>query len=109
MPYLSLPTVGLMEATPLKWAGILKLPPISVPVPNMHPCAPTKLPVPELLPPGLNLGFVAFTVHPNTGLSLPYLIKVKITKTMKTRLLSHVSSHYKSFSVNISFHIVVHL
>lgn len=83
MPYLSLPTVGLMEATPLKCAGILKLPPISVPVPNMHPCAPTKLPVPELLPPGLNLGFVAFTVHPNTGLSLPYLIKVKITKTMK--------------------------
>lgn len=71
LTYLSLPTVGLMEATPLKWAGILKLPPISVPVPNMQPWAPTKLPVPELDPPGVSFGFVAFSVLPNTGLSLP--------------------------------------
>jgi hypothetical protein len=62
-----------MDDTPLKWAGILREPPISVPVPNIQPRDPTRLPVPLLEPPGESFGFVALVVVPKTGLSLPYL------------------------------------
>lgn len=63
--------VALIVERPQQCAGILKDPPLSVPIPKWHPPAPTSAAVPLLDPPGPNLLFNGFKVCPNIGLSEP--------------------------------------
>ena len=65
---LILPTVGFREEQPLKCAGILRLPPISDPIPSMAPPAPINAPSPPDDPPGVLVWSWGFTVVPKIGL-----------------------------------------
>ena len=67
---LFLDIVGLSPHIPQKLAGIRMEPPISDPIPNGAPPAPTKQPVPLLDPPGLSFLFRGLRVKPKMGFSL---------------------------------------
>jgi len=58
---------------PVKAAGILTEPPISLPIPNLDPPAAIRLDSPPLEPPGVSLRFRKFFVSPNTGFAQPKL------------------------------------
>lgn len=62
--YPSLPAVGFKQHTPQKWAGILRLPPISLPQPSIDASAPSAHPSPPDDPPGPRFKLKGFSVVP---------------------------------------------
>lgn len=109
MSYLILPDVGLRPQIPHILAGILILPPMSVPIPSIDPPAAISAPSPPEDPPGPRFMSWGFKVRPYIGFEHSKvimvwgtLVRTKGTAPCFLRTCSLKNSKYGSLRKSVS-------
>jgi hypothetical protein len=102
------PFVGLSQTIPVKAAGNLTLPPVSVPRAAIHSLPATAAAEPQLLPPATLVLSHGLRTGPNTDVSLEepianssILALLIISHHACSRLLTHVAVYGEVYHCNI--------